>query len=200
MLVTAWNSAGACVNDTTIGTMIWQANVDLGTALVGTEVSSDNSIFAENGFGINATSNYLRCTNFGFTIAQIPVGSSIDGFEIEVRQLRAAVSITIVNTIIRLVNNNVIVGNDFGAPGNWTTTETAVIYGNSTQRGGQTWSVSDVTASNFGVGLAYVNGPTGLVAPTAHAFVDQVRIRVHYTEGGALFDPRIASQFMTFFS
>lgn len=198
MAVTAWKTAGTCVNDTSAGTLAWLADTDLVTPLVGNELSSDNDVFANNTFASTATSNFLKATNFGFTTSDIPSGSSIDGIEIEVRQIKYSGGVA--STLIKLVKANAIVGSDFGVTGDWSTTETAVVYGGATQLGGQSWTVSDITASNFGMVLAYTGTSSRLIPFGTSFAVDQVRIRVYYTVGGGgSFDPKVASQFLTFF-
>ena len=199
MAVTAWKTAGTCANDSSAGSLAWVADFDLGDPLVGNELSSDDGNDANTGYGSGATSNFLKATNFGFTTSDIPTGSSIDGFEVEVRQYRGTTA-TVVSTLIKLVKSGSIVGNDFGTTADWATAETAVIYGNATQLGGQSWNVSDVTASNFGMVLAYTSSTSRFFPFGNWAFVDQVRIRVYYTVGGGgSFDPKVASQFLTFF-
>lgn len=199
MAVTAWKSAGTCANDSSAGTLDWWQDYDVGTPLAGNELSSDNNIYATTGYGSGATTQFLKATNFGFTTSDIPSGSSIDGFEIEVRQYKGS-SQAVISTLIKLVKANTIVGNDFGITADWATTETAVVYGNSTQLGGQSWTVSDVTASNFGMVLAATYGTSRLFPFGNFGIVDQIRVRVYYTVGGGgSFDPKVASQFLTFF-
>lgn len=181
MAVTSYLSTGTCADDATVGTLVWGQD-EFGTTLAGTEASSNNDVFA----GISPTSlgvsHYLKCTNFGFTSSDIPSGSTIDGFEIEVRQHRTS-GPAITSTAVKFVKGGSIVGNDIGTAVDWDTTETAVVYGNSTQLGGQSWTQSDVTASNFGCVLSFTCASSRLVAGFTH-LVDQVRIRVYYTAPG----------------
>ena len=182
MAVTSYLSTGTCADDATVGTVVW-AQDEFGTTLAGTEASSDNNVFA----GVSpstsiGTSHYLKCTNFGFTSGDIPSGSTINGFEVEVRQHRTA-GPTIIATAVKFVKGGSVVGNDIGIAGDWATSETAVVYGSSTELGGQSWTQSDVTASNFGCVISITWNASRLVAGFTHR-VDQVRIRVYYTVPG----------------
>jgi len=78
----------------------------------------------------------------------VPSGSTINGFEIEVRETTSTPAVS--STLVKLVKGGSVVGNDIGAAGDWPGTETAVVYGSSTELGGQSWTQSDVVASNFG--------------------------------------------------
>lgn len=195
MAVTAWKSAGTCANDNSSGSLPWEADNLVPTALVGNELTSDNDVFAKTLFSSGATSNFLKATNFGFTTSDVPTGSSIDGFEIEVRQYREATA-SVVSTVIKLVKAGSIVGNDFGTSNDWATSEAVVVYGNSTQLGGQSWTVSDITSSSFGLVLAFNSGTSRTSPSGSWSFVDQIRVRIFYT------DPSSVNQrscFLTFF-
>lgn len=181
MAVTSYLSSGTCADDAGVGTVGWYADA-FGTVLAGTEVSSNNDVYA----GLNpanlGVSHYLKCTNFGFTSSDIPSGSSINGFEIEVIQYRPALP-TVSSTEVRFVKGGSVVGSDIGIAADWPTTETAVVYGNSTQLGGQSWTQSDVTSSNFGCVISVTWGTTRFVS-TFTTLVEQVRMRVYYTLPG----------------
>lgn len=181
MAVTSYLSSGTCADDNSVGTVTWDSD-GFGTPLVGTEVSSDNNVYAGASANNSATSHYLKCTNFGFTSSDIPSGSTINGFEIEVRQFRNALP-TITATVVKFVKGGSVVGNDIGNTTDWAGTETVVTYGSSTELGGQSWTQSDVTASNFGCVISVTWGTTRLLS-TFCTLVDQVRIRVYYTVPG----------------
>lgn len=195
MAVTAWKTAGTVSNLTGVGTLAWVAD-DSGTALAGTEVSSDNNVYAGIIPATAGVSNYLRATNFGFTSTDIPVGSSIDGFEIEVIQFRSGTPV-VVSTQVFLVKSSAVVGSNFGTTADWAVTETAVVYGSSTQLGGTSWSQSDVTSSGFGAALSVTLG-AGIAPINRVQLVEQVRVRAYYTVGAA-FDPKRSSAFMPWF-
>lgn len=197
MAVTAWKVAGTAANDTSTGSVTWDSD-DLFTPLSGTEVTNDDNIYAGPQLAGSGTSNWLKATNFGFTSTDIPVGSSIDGFEIEVRQFKSG-TIVVSSTTIKLVKAGTVSGNDFGTAGDWATTETVVNYGSATQLGGLSWTQSDVVSTNFGIALSIVNAFSTSPVGARNRFVDQIRMRVNYTVGGASFDQKKASEFLTFF-
>jgi hypothetical protein len=179
MAVTNYLSCGTCANDTGVGTLSWASDDDAG-ALVGNEVSSNNDVYAGVQLGSITTTYYLKCTNFGFTSSDIPSGATINGFEIEVRQFRASIP-TVTSTEVKLVKGGTVSGNDFGASVDWDTTETAVVYGSSTQLGGLSWTQSDVTSSNFGCAISVTSSSTRTVSTIRSVLIDQVQIRVYYT-------------------
>jgi hypothetical protein len=197
MPVTAWKSTGTVANDLGVGSITWDTN-DFFDPVVGTECSTDDNVYAGVQLGTSTTSVWLKATNFSFTSTDIPVGSTIDGFEVEIRQFKTG-TIVVSNTVVKLVKAGTVSGNDFGNTTDWATSETAVTYGSSTQLGGLSWTQSDVTSSNFGVALSITNaGGLGLLS-ARNRLVDQIRIRVNYTEGGGAFDQKKASEFLVFF-
>lgn len=183
MAVTSYNSCGTNVDDSSVGTMTWVID-EFSTALTGTESSSDDNVFAGVITASGATSHYLKCTNFSFTSGDVPSGATINGFEIEVRQYRQSAPL-VISTNVRLVKAGAIVGSDIGVTADWNTSETAVVYGSSSQLGGVSWTQSDVVSSNFGCAIS-------IVLATAKFFVawdyliDQVRMRVYYTVGSGI--------------
>ena len=195
MATTSWKSAGTAESVTGVGTLQWFAD-DAGTALSGSEVSSDNGVYAGIFGTASAVSNYLRATNFGFTNSDVPIGSSIDGFEIEVVQFRNGSPVTS-STLIKLVKGLSVVGSDFGVSGDWATSETTVTYGSSTELGGTSWTQSDVVSSNLGMVLSVTLG-SGFALIDRVQLVEQIRMRIHYTVGAG-FDAKTASSFLQFF-
>lgn len=179
MAVTSWFNCGTCADDSGMGTLVWYAD-DVLTALSGTECQSNDGTFAGvKGTSLGAT-HYLKCTNFGITNTDVPSGATIDGLEIEVRELRNA-NPTVASTVVRYVKGGSVVGNDIGVASDWPTSETAIAYGGSTQLGGQSWTDSDVTASNFGCVIGVNFNAIRLVPTNRNILVDQVRMRVYYT-------------------
>lgn len=182
MAVTSYLSTGTCADDSGVGTLTWYVD-DLSTPLSGSELSSDNGVYAGVFSSSLAVTHYLKCTNFGFTSGDVPSGSTINGFEIEVRQHRTSTPTT-ASTLVKFVKGGSVVGNDIGTAADWATSETAVVYGNSTELGGQSWTQSDVTASNFGCVISVTMSSTRAVPATLIHLVEQVRIRVYYTAPG----------------
>ena len=126
------------------------------------------------------TSNYLRITNYGFslpsnaTILGIRViigrfesntGNGNDVRDVEVRLLKAGTPV---------VDNKANTGTD------WPTNETAANYGSISDLWGTTWNVSDINASNFGVSLV-ANSDNNRTAS-----VDYITVTVTYTVNGVI--------------
>jgi len=177
MAVTSYLSSGTCIDDSGVGTMVWGAATS--SPLVGTEVATDDNVVAGLQTPVsNATSHYLKCTNFGFTNGDIPPGSVINGFEIEVRETTAAAAV--ISTVVKFVKSDSVVGNNIGASGDWPGTETAIVYGSSTELGGTSWTQSDVVTNNFGCAISITIGSSRFLPSFAY-YIDQVRIRVYYT-------------------
>jgi hypothetical protein len=200
MPVTSYRSASVVVNDGGVGTRTWDSD-DFNTALVGTEVQTDDNVYAGSQMTGSSVSNWLKCTSFGFTSSDVPPGATIDGIEIEVRQFRNDL-ITIASTALQLVKGGTISGSNIGTTGDWATSETVVVYGSPTTLGGLSFTDSDVTSSNFGVALSVTNNSARVSTIVRTRLVDQVRIRIHYTGGGGGgggFDSKKASQFIGFF-
>jgi len=138
-----------------------------------------NSALLIGGTVIN--SNFLVLRNFNLNI---PVNATICGVEVEIR--RASSDNTSSNYTrdldIRLLKGNALVGINHANTGvNWPTTETAATYGSNSD----TWNAGltgfDVSNDGFGVGIAISSRAAGLLLPTVISYIDQVRIRVHYT-------------------
>lgn len=182
MAVTSYLSCGTVVDDSGVGTLTWYAD-DSSTALSGSEVSSDNGVYAGVFPTSLAVTHYLKCTNFGFTSGDVPVGSTINGFEIEVRQYRTTTPTT-ASTLVKFVKGGSVSGNDIGTASDWATSETAVVYGTSIELGGLSWTQSDVTASNFGCVISVSMSSTRDFPLLRVHLIDQVRIRVYYTPPG----------------
>lgn len=125
-------------------------------------------------------SDYLRGTNFGFTI---PTGSTIDGIQLSVERKADAAGgggggERWEDSVVRLVVGGSIVGDNKAIVGSWSTTEGVVTYGGAADLWGLTPTVSQINASDFGFVLSAIeNRGDG----TNTASVDQVTMTVTYT-------------------
>lgn len=138
------NSPGTAVNDASFGTYAWYAPSNA--------LTSDNA-YAYSRFGINSDyySNYLKATNFGFSI---PSGNSINGIvgEIEKKQSDIDGMYYVNDGEVRIVKSNGTIGTNHNKAnsGSWPTTDTYVTYGNSTDLWGETWTYADINDADFG--------------------------------------------------
>jgi len=142
-----------------------------------------NAKIADNNFSINSVdlplqgnyTDYLIATNFSFTV---PAGKQIDG--IQVRVTRMEDSSNAKDYRIRMIKAGAIGAVDRISAINWTGTNTTKVYGSSTDLWGDTWTVSDVNAANFGVAVAVQRSSNSASPITAR--VDNLRITVYYSD------------------
>lgn len=121
-----------------------------------------------------STSDYLKATNFGFSV---PANlASVDG--VLFTSERQALNGNICDNFIYLVKNGTVSGTnhqgDCVTPWLNDTDETAT-YGGSTDLWGLTFTASDINASNFGVVLS-ANGDI-----SGEAAIDSMQLTVYYT-------------------
>lgn len=159
------NSPGTLANDATVGTVAWTNP--------GNAAASDN-VYATAAITGPDFTNYLKATNFGFTI---PTGVTINGITVDTEMKRDAVDIR--NVYAKIVKGGVI-GTTNLASNNVTdiqTTDTYKTYGSSANLWGLTWTAADINASNFGfvISSQSQNGSSGSV------YIDHIRISVTYT-------------------
>ena len=160
-------SASAGANDASYGTVAWTQEGD---------IVSHNGAYAACSFSSVADSNYLKATNFGFTI---PSGATIDGIVVEVEKYDFSNS-GLVDARVRIVKGGTVGSTDLSSGATWPFVPAYVTHGSSSNLWGDTWTHSDVNASNFGVVLS-VHSPI----TSALALVDHVRITVYYTASSA---------------
>ena len=117
------------------------------------------------------TQSYLRLTNYGFTTTDIPTGSTINGITVNVRGRNSQGSQTM---------NVALTKNGTTALGSKTFTISSS-YADNTQGStsdlwGQTWAVSDLTASTFGVMLRDSN-----TTASGTFEIDYITVTITYT-------------------
>jgi len=160
------NSAGTGANGTGGGSDSWSTP--------GNITASDDTYANISGPGF--ISKDLECTNFGFAI---PAGATIDGIEVNMERYRSAGSIN--DLSVKLLNADGSGGESSGDKSTglaWTTVESIVTFGNSTDKWGETWTPAKINSSTFGLrfqcqGFSIMGNDVGLV--------DHVEITVYYT-------------------
>jgi hypothetical protein len=158
------NGTGTGADDNSIGTVSW---------------SNPGNVTAEDGSDASAgqgTSHYLKATNFGFSI---PSGSSVDGITVEVKKRADAGVGPVTDNAARIVKGGTIGSTDRSQGGNWPTSDTYATYGGSSDLWGESWSASDINASNFGFALSASVGTSSI------ANIDYVRVTVKYSAGSS---------------
>lgn len=162
------NNPGTLVNDDSIGSSAW---------VNPTNAASSNNSYATCNEGNE--SNYLRATNFGFSI---PAGATIDGIIVEVEKRNSSNNVLVSDNIARLSKTSGYVGDNLAA-GEWPTSDTYVSYGGASNLWGTTWSVAEINSSDFGYAISMTPNFEG--PPTTDINVDHIRITVYYTEAAS---------------
>lgn len=159
------NAVGAGADDSSVGSFAWTNPNNIVT---------DDRDFARANLVTVQHTHYLVGSAFGFTI---PSGATIDGIVCEIN--RHANQLTrAFDERVRIVKGGTIGSTDRSNAGSWPNTNTYQSYGSSSDQWGESWSYSDINASNFG--LAFMAQSTNSVA----LFVYHFRITVYYTAGG----------------
>ena len=170
---TGWVSPGTMADDDAVGTVTW-SDPDNAKA-------SDDSYAAAFSYG-GEYSHYLKATNFGFSI---PSGATIDGILVEIQKWSSGMGI---DENIKIVKSDGSIGSENKASeDSWTDTDSGTIpyksYGASDDDWSETWAYTDINDSDFGVVLS-VN-----LQGYGNSYIDHIRIKVYYTEGGATSAP-----------
>jgi hypothetical protein len=170
MAVTDYKFAGTAANVDRDGKGDW-SDVDNSKA--------DDSNYATNYNGKNTYGDWLRLTNFGFTVSDIPSGSTINGIEFIVGRYAAAAAIH--DSAIYLRKTSGQTGSNMASATGWPTGSPAeATYGGSTNMCGTSLTQSDIVSTDFGIDLSTFNDNSSAL----FAYVDYIKIRVYYTEGG----------------
>ncbi len=166
---------GTVVDSSEVGIVIWQNPSNAKTS---------NDVDAVGGAPLEASSHYLKATNFGFSI---PSGMTIDGIKVEIEQLgRKIATAGLPNeNSIKIVKGGTIQGNEKSTGAVLPSTDTYITYGGATDLWGLSWSASNINAANFGVGFSVALH--GFFTVSSIAEVDHIRITVYYTEPGVNF-------------
>ena len=134
----------------------------------------------------NAT-DYLTGTNFGFTSSYVPSGATINGIELVICRDCAIANATY-DYELYLLKDGTPHGNNLASATKWPTGAPAeATYGGSSNLWGGTWTQADVLDADFGVRLSCKSAIAA--NPGELSYVDYIKIRVYYTEGGASVKP-----------
>jgi hypothetical protein len=134
--------------------------------------SDDVRTVADNPTGSAFLTHRLVATGFPFSV---PTGATINGILVEWEQLATG---TVLDAAVRVVKGGTVGSTDRSAATNWPTSEAYVTYGSSSDLWGDTWTDSDVNASDFGAAIS------ATVSAASAAKIDHVRITVYYTVAG----------------
>ena len=162
------SAAGTCANATGIGTVAWTNP---------SRAQTSNDSYATAPFSSSGdASNYLKCTNFGFSV---PTNSTIQGIKVEWEYSNTSGG-TIQDNASRIVKGGTIGTTDKSTATAWPGTDTFVAYGSSADLWSDSWTPSDINSSGFGAALSASQNSGG----SRTASVDSVRITVSYVTCG----------------
>lgn len=159
------NPGGTFVSDATLGVVSITNPANA--------VASDNS-YATAILLLSQISNYLKVTNFGFTI---PTDATITGVTVAIERSSTVLNGTHDDSI-KLVKGGTISGNEKATATQWPTSDGVATYGSATDLWGLTLTPADINASTFGVAISAIAD----LASTAQ--VDYVSITIDYTGSG----------------
>lgn len=162
---TMLRTPAALVNDTSTGTQAW---VNPSNA-----ASSDN-IYTTNFIFPGGDSNYLKATNFGFSI---PSNATINDIQASVER-KSTLPVDVFDSKVRIVKGGIIGLTDKSSGTPWPITDTIITYGSASDLWGQTWTPSDINASNFGFAISVRDQNADIESAIS---VDQITITVTYT-------------------
>jgi len=175
-MATSTQSAGSAVNGSGGGSTNWTNPGNVTT-------SDDNHATFSATFDGDSSKD-LDCTNFGFSI---PAGATINGIEANIERN----GFDIIDLSIKLLNGDGAGGEsaqDKSTGASWSVSDTVDSFGDSTDTWGETWSVSDVNSSDFGVRIQCQDNTAGAPPTLGFASIDHVEITVYYTASGPNFE------------
>jgi hypothetical protein len=158
------NFAGTVVNDASIGTVSWSSPHF---------AAGDNNSDASATINNNAT-NYLKATNFGFSI---PDEATITGIKVEWQRNSRFATATTIDNAIRIVKDGTIGSEDKSSATSWPSSLTYAEYGGEGDLWGETWTPDDINSSDFGTALSVQKTDSG----DEQLSVRRVRITVYYS-------------------
>ncbi len=141
--------------------------------------TSSNNSYATISLADGQISDFLQATNFGFAI---PSGATISGIKAEVERSDSGTGGECRDLVVRIVKGGVIGSTDRALADPWPSSDAYASYGGSSDLWGETWTRTDINASNFGFAIAarVTSSPFFTPAPR----IDHIRMTVYYTTAG----------------
>jgi hypothetical protein len=176
MAQTSWNKPGYVTSSNRTGGAVAWTNA--------MNASGSDNVYATAAIASNTT-HYLLCSNFGFTVTDIPSGSTIDGLECRYEgkaSTGGSANMEPIGPIIYWigVRSNTVTGTEQSYAGVGesvpTVEATSRSYGSSAVN---IWGFTDVTAiaASSGIAMAYFDDTWG----TTTLSMDTIEIRFTYT-------------------
>src|SRR3989338_3761743 len=172
--------AGTGANATGIGTEAWTTPEEITVTGGG-----DDGVYAEAALAKSEISNYLKGTNFGFSI---PDGSTIQGIKVEVdrKEGNTAAAGGVIDNTVQLIDETGTIRttvNKADTATFWPTTDGTVIYGGTSDLWGEAagfWTTTKINDLDFGVAFVSENKKVSGGGAAESAHVDFIRITVTY--------------------
>lgn len=160
---TATSSAN-CVDLAGVGTITWGTPANAQTA---------NTVYSTATITSTATTHYLKCTGFGFTLPAS--GVTVAGITATITR-KAATAARLADSTVSLVKGGVVTGSNKALAATWTATNTAFNYGAANDLWATAWTAADINAANFGLVISAKNN----TATSTVASVDALTLTVAY--------------------
>ena len=169
MPVTAWKTPGSTSNSDRDGKVAW-SNAPYAEA--------DDGDYAINSPGGATTyGDWLRASQYGFTTADIPNGSNINGIEVKIKR-KASDASRMNDSAVKLwpAGAGAPDGSNRAKVDLWGTTDEEIIYGGATDKWGLSISESDVRDTTFGVAISVYQ-----VLLSVTGYVDVIWMRIYHS-------------------
>ena len=168
MPVTAWKTPGSTLNSDRDGKEAW---------LNAPYAKADDGDYAINiPGGATTYGDWLRASQYGFTTADIPNGSNINGIEVKIKR-KASDADRMNDSSVKLWQSGAPVGSERAKADLWGTTDEEIIYGGATDKWGLSISESDVRDTTFGVAISVWQ-----VLLSVTGYVDVIWMRIYYSK------------------
>jgi hypothetical protein len=170
---TAWHTPGTIINAARAGS-------NNGWSYLTGSLSQEDAVYATCQLAASTYSDWMRCTNYNFTSADIPAGSNILG--IEVAFVGYSQELTQEDSALYLRKSTGQVGDNKASVTNWPNTPGSQWFRPESGASTDDWNAgltqADIIASTFGVDYSRYNDD--IAAESVN--LDTIRIRIWYDD------------------
>ena len=178
MAVTSWKAFGTAASDSSNGgTEPWETPSNVLTD----DTSRANLDMPSSG---SQVSEYLLLTNIGLTTGDVPSGATIDGIEFRYRREEDSRTDNLHTSKVRIIKGGTVHTSNVSTmnTAEWDNSPETITEGGASNLWGQTFTDSDVRASNFGVAVE-ADAASGV---TPDGGIQYAEIRIYYTESSGV--------------
>jgi hypothetical protein len=162
-------------NLATAGMVSWSLPTQIVSANAGSGTIPSGVAYAQLSAS-NTPTRYLVASGFGLNV---PAGAIINGIEVDVRRRARTSSSNIKDNQVRLVLGAVLPQANRAKTTTWSTNWIYSSYGGQSDLWGRVWTSAQINDPNFGVAIAVAWNGTS--SGSEYAFVDHVRVMIHYS-------------------